>query len=102
MATNTGTGNKSLTSKRSIMVRMTLPRQLMGFNLLNSFSASRVAKSVNCSKAVIFMLRTESSSAYNNCLACSLSEYARGPQEHKLLTIDSKRAKQSSRDSPGF
>jgi hypothetical protein len=31
MATNTSTSNKSLTSKRSIMVRTTLPRQLMGF-----------------------------------------------------------------------
>jgi hypothetical protein len=31
MATNTSTSNKSLTSKRCIMVRMTLPRQLMEF-----------------------------------------------------------------------
>jgi hypothetical protein len=31
MATNTSTSNKSLNSKRSIMVRMTLPRQLMRF-----------------------------------------------------------------------
>jgi hypothetical protein len=51
---------------------------------------------------VIFMPHTESSRAYSNYLACSLSGYARGPQEHKLLTIDSTRAKQSSRDSPGF
>jgi hypothetical protein len=44
------------------------------FNLLNSFSVSRVAKSVDSSKAVIFMPHTESSRAYSNCLARSLSE----------------------------
>jgi hypothetical protein len=31
MATNMSTGNKTLTSKRSIMVQMTLPRQFMIF-----------------------------------------------------------------------
>jgi hypothetical protein len=55
MATDMSTSNKSLTSKRSIMVQTTLPSQLMRFNLLNSFSVSRVAKSVDSSKAVIFM-----------------------------------------------
>jgi hypothetical protein len=35
---------------------------------------SRVAKSANFSKAVIFMPHTESSRAYINCLAHSLSE----------------------------
>jgi hypothetical protein len=33
-----------------------------------------VAKSADSSKAVIFMPHTESSRAYNNCLARSLSE----------------------------
>jgi hypothetical protein len=47
---------------------------LWDFNLLNNFSVSRVAKSVDSSKAVIFMPHTESSRAYSNCLACSLSE----------------------------
>jgi hypothetical protein len=44
------------------------------FNLLNNFSVSRVAKSVDSSKAVIFIPQTESSRAYSSCLACSLSE----------------------------
>jgi hypothetical protein len=35
---------------------------------------SRVVKSVDSSKAVIFMPQTESSRAYNNHLARSLSE----------------------------
>jgi hypothetical protein len=35
-------------------------------------------------------------------LVRSLSKYVRGPQEHKPLTIDSKRAKQSFKNSPGF
>jgi hypothetical protein len=42
--------------------------------LLNRFSVSRVAKSTDSSKAVIFMPHTESSRAYNNYLARSLSE----------------------------
>jgi hypothetical protein len=67
------------------------------FNLLNSFSMSRVAKSAYSSKAVIFMPQIWSSSAYNNCLARSLSEYVRGPQERKLLIMDSNLAKQSSK-----
>jgi hypothetical protein len=62
----------------------------------------RVAKSVDSSKAVIFIPQTESSRAYSNYLARSLSEYARGPQKYKLLTIDSNLAKQSSRYSLGF
>jgi hypothetical protein len=74
MTTNTSTSNKSLTSKRSIIVRTTLPKQLMRFNLLNSFSVSRVAKSADSSKVAIFMPHIESSRAYNNCLARSLSE----------------------------
>jgi hypothetical protein len=37
MATNTSTSNKSLTSKRSIMVQTTLPRQLMRFWLAKQF-----------------------------------------------------------------
>jgi hypothetical protein len=51
---------------------------------------------------VIFIPHTSSSRAYISCLAPSLSKYARGPQERKLLTMDSNLAKQSSRDSPGF
>jgi hypothetical protein len=35
-------------------------------------------------------------------LARSLSEYARGRQERKLLIMDTSLAKQLSRDSPGF
>jgi hypothetical protein len=58
-------------------------------SLLNSFSVSRVAKSADYSKAVIFIPQTESSRAYSNCLARSLSKYARGAQEYKLLMIDS-------------
>jgi hypothetical protein len=42
--------------------------------LLNSFPVSRVAKSADSYKAVIFMPHKESSRAYNNCLAYSLSE----------------------------
>jgi hypothetical protein len=42
--------------------------------LLNSFSVSTVAKSADSSKAVIFMPHIESSSAYNNYSARSLSE----------------------------
>jgi hypothetical protein len=41
---------------------------------------SRVAKLANSSKVVIFIPQTESSKAYNSCLAYSLSEYVRGPQ----------------------
>jgi hypothetical protein len=37
MATNTSTSNKNLTNKRSIMVRMTFPRQLMRFQLAKLF-----------------------------------------------------------------
>jgi hypothetical protein len=37
MATNMNTSNKSLISKRSIMVRMTLPRQFMRFELDKKF-----------------------------------------------------------------
>jgi hypothetical protein len=74
----------------------------MRFELAKQFLVCRVAKSADSSKAVIFISQTESSRAYSNCLACSLSEYARGPQERKLLTIDSNLAKQSSRDSPVF
>jgi hypothetical protein len=55
MATNTSTSNKSLTSKRSIMVRTPFLDNSWDFNLLNSFSVSRVAKSADSSKAVIFM-----------------------------------------------
>jgi hypothetical protein len=40
------------------------------------------------------MPQTETSRTYNNYLARSLLEQARGPHECKLLTIDSKRAKQ--------
>jgi hypothetical protein len=43
-------------------------------SLLNIFSVSRVAKSVDSSKAVIFIPQTESLRAYNNYLAHSLSE----------------------------
>jgi hypothetical protein len=71
-------------------------------NLLNNFSMSRVAKSTDYSKAVIFIHQTESSRAYTSYLARSLSEYARGSQGRKLLTIDSNLAKQSSRDSSDF
>jgi hypothetical protein len=41
------------------------------FNLLNSFSISRVVKSIDSSKAVIFIPQTESSRAYSSCLARS-------------------------------
>jgi hypothetical protein len=102
MATNTSTCNQGFTRERSIMIRMTFTRQFMRSKLLNSFSVSRVAKSADSSKAVIFILHTESSKALINCLARSLSEYARGPHERKLLTIDSNLAKQPSSDSPGF
>jgi hypothetical protein len=54
------------------------------FNLLNSILVSRIAKLADSSKAVIFMPQIWSSSAYNNCLARSLWEYARWPQERKL------------------
>jgi hypothetical protein len=37
MATNTSTSNKSLTSKRSVMVRTTLSRQFMRFELAKPF-----------------------------------------------------------------
>jgi hypothetical protein len=73
MTTSMSTNNKSLASKRIIMVRMTFLDSSCDFSLLNSFSVSRVAKSANSSKAVIFILQTESSKAYNNCLAHSLS-----------------------------
>jgi hypothetical protein len=43
-------------------------------SLLDSFSVSRVAKSVDSSKEIFFMPQTELSRAYNSCLACSLSE----------------------------
>jgi hypothetical protein len=88
MATNTSSSNKNLTSKRIIMVMMTLSRQFMRFELAKQFLVSRVAKSTYSSKAVIFIPQIESSKAYSNYLAHSLSEYARGPQERKLLTID--------------
>jgi hypothetical protein len=48
-------------------------------SLLNNFSVSRVAKLADSSRAVIFIPQTESSRAYNRCLACLLSEYPRGP-----------------------
>jgi hypothetical protein len=51
---------------------------------------------------VIFIPHTESSRAYNTCLAYSLSEYASGSQECKLLKMYSNLAKQSSRDSLDF
>jgi hypothetical protein len=44
------------------------------FNLLNNFSVSRIAKSVDSSKAILFMPHTESLRAYSNYLARSLSE----------------------------
>jgi hypothetical protein len=44
------------------------------FNLLNSFSVSRIVKSVNFSKAVIFISQAESSRTYSSCLTHSLSE----------------------------
>jgi hypothetical protein len=37
MATNMSTSNKSFTSKRSIMVMTTLPRQFMRFELAKQF-----------------------------------------------------------------
>jgi hypothetical protein len=74
MATNTSTRNKSLTSKRRIMVRTTFSRQLVRFQLAKQFSVSRVVKSADSSKAVIFIPQIESSRAYSSCLACSLSE----------------------------
>jgi hypothetical protein len=49
MATNMSTSNQSFTSKESIMIRMTL---------LNNFSVSKVAKSADSSKAVIFKPHT--------------------------------------------
>jgi hypothetical protein len=42
MTTNMSTSNKRLTSKRSIMVRTTFPRQLMRFQLAKQFVVSRV------------------------------------------------------------
>jgi hypothetical protein len=84
------------------MIRITFPRQFMRFKLAKKISVSRVAKSADSSKAIIFIPHTWSSRAYNNCLAHSLSEYVRGPQEHKLLIMDSNLAKESSRDSLGF
>jgi hypothetical protein len=84
------------------MVWMTFPRQFMRLELAKQFLVSRVAKLADSSKAVIFIPHTWSSKAYYNCLARSLSEYVRGPQECKLLTIDSNLAKKSSSYSPGF
>jgi hypothetical protein len=55
MTTSMSTNNKSLASKRIIMVRMTFLDSSCDFSLLNSFSVSRVAKSANSSKAVIFI-----------------------------------------------
>jgi hypothetical protein len=53
---------------------------LWDLRLLNSFSVSSVAKSADSTKVVIFIPQIESSRAYSNYLARSLSEYARGPQ----------------------
>jgi hypothetical protein len=68
------TSNKSLTSKRSIMIQTTIPRQFVRLELAKQFSISRVAKLADSSKTVIFIPHTESSIAYNSCLARSLSE----------------------------
>jgi uncharacterized protein YccT (UPF0319 family) len=55
MAIKMSTSNKSLTSKRSTMVRTTFPRQLVIFQLAKQFSISRVVKSADSSKVVIFI-----------------------------------------------
>jgi hypothetical protein len=43
-------------------------------NLLNNFSVSRLAKSADSCRSVIFIPQTWLSRAYYNCLACSLLE----------------------------
>jgi hypothetical protein len=65
MTTNMSTSNQSFTRERG---------NLCDISLLNNFSVSRVAKSTDSSKAVIFIPHTELSRAYNNYLARSLSE----------------------------
>jgi hypothetical protein len=59
MATNTSTINKRLTSKRIIMVKMTFPRQLVRFQFAKQFFVSRVVKSTNSYKSVIFIPQIE-------------------------------------------
>jgi hypothetical protein len=93
---------KALLEREASWLRRPFLDSLWDLSLLNSFSVSRVAKSADSYKVVIFMPQTELSRAYSNYLAHSLSEYSRGPQEHKLLIIESNLAKQSSRDSSGF
>jgi hypothetical protein len=63
MATNMSTSNQGLTREGGIMIRMTFPRQFMRFLFAKQFSVSRVAKSADSSKEVIFMPHIESSSA---------------------------------------
>jgi hypothetical protein len=58
MTTNTSTSNQSFTSKRSIVVRATFPTQFMRFKVAKQFSVSKVAKSADSSKAVIFIPHT--------------------------------------------
>jgi hypothetical protein len=58
MATNMNTSNQSFTSKRSIMIRMTFTRQFMRLKLAKKNSVSKVAKSADSSKTVIFIPHT--------------------------------------------
>jgi hypothetical protein len=61
MAINTSTSNQSFSRERSIVIRTTFPIQFMRFKLLNNFSVSRLAKSADSFKTVIFIPHTESS-----------------------------------------
>jgi hypothetical protein len=58
MTTNMSTSNQSITSNRSIMIQMTFTRQFMRFKLAKQFSVSKVAKSADSSKAMIFIPHT--------------------------------------------
>jgi hypothetical protein len=58
MATNTSTSNKSFTIEKSIIIQTTFLDNSCDLSLLNNFLMPRVAKSVDFSKAVIFILHT--------------------------------------------
>jgi hypothetical protein len=64
---------KSLLVKEALWLGRPLRDSSWDLILLNIFSMSKVAKSADSSKAVIFIPHTWSSRAYNNYLACSLS-----------------------------
>jgi hypothetical protein len=65
---------KALLEKKASWLGRSFLDNSWDFNLLNIFSVSRVTKSTESSNAVTFMPQTESSRAYNNYLARSLSE----------------------------